>query len=381
MTLAFAQSSVDVESLGLDNVNKEPVLAFPVIAIDKAEKKVDNKKIQFPVIAIENNKKDEKKKAVVKEVTAVAVKEKPQVKKKEPIIKEAIFKTKNGTIIKAKKSPPPVKKVVKEVKEITQAEIEAEIREKLRIEKLEELRQKYLINGSEKMLEEKIILPQRKLINPFISEEIPAPPILGVYRTSDNTHIPVFLSLDKRINNLFKTISFGDVAFFNSAYQDVKNPNIRNELGDTLLTYSLLTQKHAISASIISKGADTNLTNRLGYTPMDIAIELKDLQNFALLINNKANINFTDKFGRTYLFHAARIGFLSAVEALVRRNVDINTIDKDGLTALDIAYKNKQEVIVQFLLKNGAKTWIEKPFDPTNTSLIKKLESRWENTF
>ena len=101
------------------------------------------------------------------------------------------------------------------------------------------------------------------------------------------------------------------------------------------------------------------------------------MQNFELLINNKANINYTDKFGRTYLFHAARLGFLPAVKILIRKNININALDKDGFSALDIAYKNKKELVVQYLLKNGAKTWIEKPFDPRNTSLIKKLESRW----
>ena len=379
--LAYAQSKdIDIESLGLDNVNKKSELALPVIPINK----VISDKAKKEKIAQKDVKKTKKTPKIVKKDVKIAKKTQKTVKN---TIKKSnnvpILKTKDGKIIKVSKIAPKsaIKTPISPKKEENTALIESEKLEKTRIEELEKLRKKYLITSPKKSLSEKIILPQRKVVNPFISEELPAPPILDGYRTQDNIHIPTFLSLDKRIKNLFETISQGDVAFFNSAYQDVKNPNIRNDLGDTLLTYSLLTQQHAIAASLISKGADVNIPNKLGYTPMDIVIELKDLQNFELLINNKANIHFVDKFGRTYLFHAARLGFLSAVEALVRRGIDMNAIDKDGFSALDIAYKNKRELIVQYLLKNGAKTWIEKPFDPTNKSLIKKLENRWGDNF
>lgn len=364
---AYAQSkNIDVESLGLDNVNKKPEIALPVIPI--------NKVISDKANTEEKVKKDLKNTENTKKTVENTIKNPNNI---------PIFKTKDGKILKVSKISPNVaiKTPILQKEEENTALIESERLEKTRIEELEKLRKKYLITSPKKSLSEKIILPKRKVINPFISEELPAPPILDSYRTKDNIHIPTFLSLDKRIKNLFETISQGDVAFFNSAYQDVKNPNIRNDLGDTLLTYSLLTQQHAIAASLISKGADVNIPNNLGYTPMDIVIELKDLQNFELLINNKADIHFVDKFGRTYLFHASRLGFLSAVEALVRRGIDINAIDKDGFSALDIAYKNKRELIVQYLLKNGAKTWIEKPFDPTKKSLIKKLENRWGDNF
>ncbi|MBL6664950.1 MAG: ankyrin repeat domain-containing protein [Rickettsiales bacterium] len=385
IAVGLAQSSIDVESLGLDDVNKEKALpAIPVIPINKGQKEtpVEKKEIKLPQIPIisdgedvikkEEGKKEQQKEKMIEQSEAI---------KEKPIIQTPIIKTKSGKIIEANQAVIPQKE--EEPKEIikTEEEIAAEEVGQRRKEELEKLREKYLIKRDEDyqyILGEKIILPQRKIVNPFISEEIPAPPILESYRTRDNTHIPVFLSLDTRIEKLFETISYGDVALFNSAYLDVKNPNIKNELGDTLLTYSLLKQKHAITASLISKGADVNMANNLGYTPMDIAIELMDFKAFEILAKNNANIYFTDKFGRTYLFHASRLGFLSAVQLLIRRGVDVNILDKKGLSALDIAYKNRQELVVQYLLKNGAKTWNEKPFDPTNSSLIKKLENRWD---
>lgn len=386
--LAFSQSNegdiIDIESLGLDNVNKKEVLAIPVIKINNKKDLEEKKKVlSLPNIAIKEEKKIVKTKPSIKK--KLEIKKKPsegkdKVKEKKiskSIINIPYIKTKNGTIIKAIKPPEPKVESKKAVEILDNNKKLNEIIEQQRKVELEKLREKYILKRNPVQSSETIILPKRKMVNPFVSEEIPAPPILDSYRTRDNNHIPVFLSLNKRIKNLFETITYGDVAFFNSAYHDVKNPNIKNELGDSLLTYALLTQEHAIVASLISKGADVNIPNSLGYTPLDIVIELKDLQNFELLINNKANINYTDKFGRTYLFHAARLGFLPAVKILIRKNININALDKDGFSALDIAYKNKKELVVQYLLKNGAKTWIEKPFDPRNTSLIKKLESRW----
>lgn len=411
MTLIHAQGKVDVESLGLDDVSMPKL---PVIPLPTEEKKtkaklpdklplvpinniLDIKEIKKEEVKQEEKQQKEIKKEEIKEVEVQEQKviETPKIEliqpPKEEVKKEApeapvvgMIKTKSGKIMEAlkaviveeKQEEHPAEEIIK-----TPEELEVEEHERKRMEDLEQLRQQYLIKkGEEKnhVFGEEIILPTRKIINPFISEEIPAPPILGSYRTRENTHIPVFPSLDQRISQLFDTVSYGDVALFNSAYQEIQHPNIKNELGDTLLTYSLLRQKHAITASLIAKGADTNMPNNLGYTPLDIAIELRDLKSFELLVNNKANVFFTDRFGRTYLFHAARLGFLTAVEILVRKGVDVNVLDKDGFSALDIAYRNKQELVVQYLLKNGAKTWNEKPFDPTNSSLIKKLETRWD---
>jgi ankyrin repeat protein len=53
-------------------------------------------------------------------------------------------------------------------------------------------------------------------------------------------------------------------------------------------------------------------------------------------------------------------------------------MDEDGFTALSIAYRHQKELIVRFLLKKGAKTWVEKPFEPKKQSLLRDLENRWK---
>jgi len=250
-------------------------------------------------------------------------------------------------------------------------------KQKDKIEKFKKLRDLYLLESNEGDAEEKIT-PRKKNLNPFANEEMPALPILNRYRSGENNHIPIILTPREKVDLLFKAISTNNVSFFNDSYRGVENPNVQNAFGDTILTYAILMRRYSIVASIIAKGADVNRANKLGYTPVNIAIELLDFKLLEMLVNNKADLNYLDAFGRSYLMHAARVGFLPAADLFLSNGIDVNLMDKDGFTALAIAYRHKKEVLVQYLLKHGAKTWIEKPYDPKNQSLIQELENRWK---
>jgi ankyrin repeat protein len=116
----------------------------------------------------------------------------------------------------------------------------------------------------------------------------------------------------------------------------------------------------------------------LGHTPVSIAIELIDFQALELLEKNNVDLTYKDGFGRTYLMLASRVGFLPAVDLLIKNNLNINDMDNDGFTALSIAYRHKKELVVQYLLKNGAKTWVEKPYNPEKKYYIDDLNNRWK---
>ncbi|MDX2083198.1 MAG: ankyrin repeat domain-containing protein [Rickettsiales bacterium] len=256
--------------------------------------------------------------------------------------------------------------------------------------KLNELRQTYLLkikqdkaqedkNIDEDLLEdEEKIVPHKKDINKFISYETPAPPILNRYRSRENEGIPIILSDAEKVSNLFRSISFEDISYFNDAYKELEIPDLRNDRGDTILTYAIILQKYKVISSILAKGANPNLHNNLGFTPLQIAIEMSDLASVNLLVNGNADVNYTDGFGRTQLMHAARLGFLPAIDLLIKKGADVNAIDNDGFTALAIASRYKQDLAVTLLLKNGAKPWIEKPYDPDQESVIKELENKWK---
>jgi ankyrin repeat protein len=223
-----------------------------------------------------------------------------------------------------------------------------------------------------------IIKPKPKDLSRFAIHELPAFPILDSFRSQDNYHIPYILTPGENIKMLFDAIKDGDILRFIEIYKLVLNPNIQNQFGDTLLTNAIIARKYTIIAEILSKGADPDLPNRLGYSPCEIALEMNDFRAFQILVENRANINSIDRFGRTYLMHASRLGILPAVDLLVKKGIDINAIDNDGFSALSIAYRHKKEVIVQYLLKNGAKQWVERKNLPEKQRLINELESRWK---
>jgi ankyrin repeat protein len=364
----FDQSKVkvDVESLGLDDVDKKEEKKFtetksppPAPSEQEAPEALPSKVKD----AVDSERKiEEVKKLDEIKVEQSAISSVPASDTKKP----------SDQYVNAQKK----KNMKRRLEMERQKKVNAK-KQKDKIEKFKKLRDLYLLDSNEGDAEEKIT-PRKKNLNPFANEEMPALPILNRYRNGDNNHIPIILTPREKVDLLFRAISINNVSFFNDSYRGVENPNAQNAFGDTILTYAMLMRRYSIVASIIAKGADVNMINKLGYTPVNIAIELLDFKLLEMLVNNKADLNYLDAFGRSYLMHAARVGFLPAADLFLSNGIDVNLMDKDGFTALAIAYRHKKEVLVQYLLKHGAKTWIEKPYDPKNQSLIQELENRWK---
>jgi len=401
------KKQVDPESLGLDNL-EEKAVDVPKIKKNIGEVKehkdikqiTDNisneivktppqkpNNIQFKDIHIKAFNKY--KLANPQEYKVVA--SKADDNSKEKVEEKAESEVVSKEEVVEKSAPTPTLEIIEEpIKNITNQEeeqiSEAE-REAIRKEnKINKLRDKYLIKYS--VIDGKIkdhvrtidpdkIIPTRKDINRFQLTELPPPPILSNIRIGDNKHIPFILTKEVLTDVIFEAVSEGDVAFFNSVYDKINEPNLRNRFGDTILSYAILLQKYEIISSILAKGANPNLVNGLGYTPIEIIIELRDFKSLEMLVNNNADLFYTDFFGRNYLMHSARAGFLPAVEVFLQKGLDINQVDKDGFSALTIAYRNKRELIVKYLLKYGAKPWIERDFNPRKHSIIRELENRW----
>jgi ankyrin repeat protein len=136
-------------------------------------------------------------------------------------------------------------------------------------------------------------------------------------------------------------------------------------------------QKHEATSFLLSNGAHPNLKNKLGYTPLNVAIELSDYISVELLVNMGANIEQSDNFGVNYLMQAVRVGNFPIVDILLEKNIDVNSVDDNGFTALDIAYRDRKEILVKYLKKHGAKTWIRKDY-AKKESIIQELERRWK---
>lgn len=393
-----------------DEVVKKEVPVAPAVAKIPERKITEKKEFIKPAIIASKSNEEVKQENLPKIDPAKIVKE--EVKKpsssSEVQVDEAISKiqtfinnAKNnlGSIVPPSQieQAKPVQKKESEKGKSLKKVTKNEKKQNERLKKLNKLRRQYLIKFDSKessqfnnqedgdFSDDNVkIIPRKREINKFALYETPAPPILDKYRTRDNVNIPTFLSDAEKIEILFKAITDSDdVSYFKSiynSYRDIGKSNAKNNSGDTILTYAILLQRHSVVASILSLGANPNMPNSLGYTPLGIAIEVGDEVSLKLLLTNGANINYIDAFGRTYLMHAARVGFLPAVDLLISKGVvDVNAMDNDGFTSLAIAYRHKKDVIVKFLLKHGAQTWIEKPYDSSSQSLIKELNDRWKN--
>jgi ankyrin repeat protein len=230
---------------------------------------------------------------------------------------------------------------------------------KINRQKLEQLKKEYLTNNDDNEdenwnYENKKIIPRKKEIINFSTYEVP-PPLMARAYDNQNLHTPVILNREDKINLLFKSITKRNPAYFDSAYEELREPNLKNSFGDTLLTYATLMQRHDIMVIILSKGADPDLNNNLGYNAMNIAIELSDYRSMQILIEAGAKINHKNHLGQTYLMQSVITGFLPIIDLLITNNIDINAIDDEKNSALDIARKNNKNIVTNFLIKKGAK--------------------------
>lgn len=415
---------VDIESLGLDSVDdKKLIKDFPVKKAEDVELELPKIAIKEDLIKDKNATKDvskntppniEKKSALIEigekkdstggkiiskirnfitgeeeEVKKLGLEIEGKIKEEESKI-DAMANSFTKSLIEARREKLR-QRILKEKKEA--AEKKAQKRREIMEKRLAKLRAEYLIklndgNENPDLVDEDfetnslLIRPKEKSFrwsDRFISHDPPALPILDRYRGNENKYIPIIPTAQERIDDMFRAVNSVNASYFNSAYQYVLDPNMHNPQGETILTFAALHLRHSIIASILAKGADPDLPNNLGHTAFNIAIEMFDMKTAQILIDMNADVNYTDGLGRTYLMHAARVGFLPMVDLLVSQGVDVNASDNGGITPLAIAYKYKKEVIVKFLLKAGAKPWIERPYTPGYHNLIKELESRWGN--
>lgn len=327
----------DLESLGLDNLNNKPEIAKQDLQIN-TDKKADKKNVANKKLAKNVNKKELKK------------------------LTPNFSNNKNLKLVGQKNIAKNEKNLSKKTKENPENDLQPNLN-KADLQELEELRKIYVAKLQENQTDyededldfSENILPHKKSLQTFATEELPPIPILNRSRSPDNMHIPYVTTPKENVEAMFLAIKLQDVNFFNEIFKYVQNPNITNDAGDTVLTATMLSRSYPMIASALAKGADPNMPNKLGYNPLTIAIELNDFAMVEMLIKNKADLFYKDAFNRTYLMQAARVGSLSVVDLLIRFGIDINAVDSDGLTALAIAQKYQQNLVLQYLIKNGAK--------------------------
>lgn len=142
--------------------------------------------------------------------------------------------------------------------------------------------------------------------------------------------------------------------------ENIRNVNIQNEHGKTLLHYAIETKNQKLcNFLLLSPFININITDKYGKTPIDIAIKNKDIEMTRSLLKRSVSLKMFEKnIQFSPIFISIRNNNLDALKLLVSHENymdDINEpIGYEGFTPLYYAVINNNYEVVDILLKNGA---------------------------
>ncbi|MDA7704923.1 ankyrin repeat domain-containing protein [Rickettsiales bacterium] len=206
----------------------------------------------------------------------------------------------------------------------------------------------------------------------FLTTDIP-PPLLAAGFSDENIHHPILTGYFNKVTLLFNEIGTNDINEFNALLRQIYNINIYNDFGDTPLLFATSLKRRTIVASLLAAGANPDLKNKLGQNAVNIAIKMGDYEMLKMLVESGANLDIRNNFGETYLIQAVRTGYLPIIDYLADDKVDLNASDKNNQTAFDIARNTGNNVVMQLLLRYGAEKQII-----VKRSIINELNGKWE---
>ncbi len=121
-----------------------------------------------------------------------------------------------------------------------------------------------------------------------------------------------------------------DVALFLQAGMD---PNVRNEKGETALTFAAA-NSNADTVKVLAAKADLNLKDGADNMPLFVALKKQKYENFDQLLNAGADPNSTGTAGstkgQTVLYVAILQNRMSNIKKLIEKGADPDKPDADG---------------------------------------------------
>ncbi len=115
--------------------------------------------------------------------------------------------------------------------------------------------------------------------------------------------------------------------------------------------YNTLAQANEVEVPAIPFQATSDSTS--GFRPIHYAVLNNDIK---MLEENLKDCNAKDAMGMTPLMWAGILGNKDFAKKLLNANADVALEDRHGNTPLGFAIKNRDSDMVDFLIKNGAKT-------------------------
>lgn len=121
----------------------------------------------------------------------------------------------------------------------------------------------------------------------------------------------------------------------------------------TLLHFSVLSDRPAITLALIHEGVDVRVENHSGETALHWASGKGFHRCCNVLIFNGANIDHQDVDGNSPLHWACESGHMATINTLIQANCDINIVNNENQTPLEVAAVNGHIEVVKLLLQQG----------------------------
>ena len=156
-----------------------------------------------------------------------------------------------------------------------------------------------------------------------------------------------------QITDFTKAAKFDNVSEVRSLIKAGVSPNTLDPKGNPMLIVAIRDNSPKVIDLLLSdKAIDPNLTNQSDENPLMIAsIEGQLPLVETLVLKKKAEVN---KMGWGPLHYASSAGKLNIAEFLVANGAKVNALSPSETTPLMMAVSSGNELLIKFLLDNGA---------------------------
>jgi len=148
----------------------------------------------------------------------------------------------------------------------------------------------------------------------------------------------------------------GDVERVRKLLKEGKNPNIKDEYGNTPLHIAASKGRVDVARLLLKHGADPNVQNEYGWTPLHGAASEGYVEVVKLLLEHGANPNAGSIHGDTPLHIAAYWGHVAVVKLLLEHGADPTIKNRGGKTPLDLAREAGRSGVVSVI-----EEWLRPP--------------------
>jgi uncharacterized protein len=162
-------------------------------------------------------------------------------------------------------------------------------------------------------------------------------------------------------DGFFKAIRLNDVVAVKGFFEAGMNPNSKNRVGETALTYAILNAEPNTVKAVAEK-ADINMQDNFGQAPLHLALSKQKEEIFEYLLDEKnADVNVPGAKERlknqTALYLAVTRGREDLVQKLLDKGADPNIADAEGAVPLAEACIGTRlnQNIIKMLIDKGAK--------------------------